>query len=61
MDGALVWNLFTRYRWDANREFSLRVENLTDERYYGVRFNTSSKYLSPQPARLVSAGVRFRF
>lgn len=52
--GYCVTNLFVSYDLDKNTKLSLKAENLFDERYYGVRYNSSSKYLSPQEARMIS-------
>lgn len=54
VDGHTVSNLFVSYDIDKNKKLSFRVDNLFDEHYYGVRYNTSSKYQSPQETRMFS-------
>jgi outer membrane receptor for ferric coprogen and ferric-rhodotorulic acid len=54
VDGHFVTNIFASYEFDKNKKISLRVDNLFDEHYYGVRYNSSSKYKSPQDTQMVS-------
>ncbi len=59
--GHCVTNLFVRYDIDKTAQVALRVDNLFDERYYGVRYNSSSKSRSPQEARAVSLALTLNF
>jgi len=52
VDGYFITNLFCSYAFDQNKKISLRVDNLFDEHYYGVRYNSSSKYKSPQDTQM---------
>ena len=52
VDGYFIANLFCSYDFDQNKKISLRVDNLFDEHYYGVRYNSSSKYKSPQDTQM---------
>lgn len=54
VDGHFVTNLFASYALDQNKKISFRIDNLFDEHYYGVRYNSSSKYKSPQDSRMVT-------
>lgn len=52
VDGYFITNLFCSYDFDQNKKISLRIDNLFDEHYYGVRYNSSSKYKSPQDTQM---------
>ncbi|HZF71262.1 TonB-dependent receptor plug domain-containing protein [Sulfuricurvum sp.] len=52
--GHFVTNVFASYAFDQNKKISFRVDNLFDEHYYGVRYNSSSKYKSPQDTQMFS-------
>ena len=54
VDGYFISNLFCSYALDKNTKISLKVDNIFDEHYYGVRYNTSSKYKSPQETQMFS-------
>lgn len=54
LNGHFVTNLFGSYAFDKHTKISLKVDNLFDEHYYGVRYNSSSKYQSPQDTRMFS-------
>ncbi len=52
VNGHLITNIFSSYDVDKRTKISLKVDNLFDEHYYGVRYNSSSKYQSPQDTRM---------
>lgn len=54
VNGSFVTNLFVSYDIDKTKRIAFKAENLFDERYYGVRYNSSSKYLSPQETQMFS-------
>ena len=54
VEGHFVTNFFASYAFDQNKKIALRVDNLFDEHYYGVRYNSSSKYKSPQDTQMIS-------
>ncbi|MDD5160902.1 MAG: TonB-dependent receptor [Sulfuricurvum sp.] len=54
VEGHFVTNLFASYAFDQNKKIALRVDNLFDEHYYGVRYNSSAKYKSPQDTQMIS-------
>lgn len=54
VEGHFVTNLFASYAFDQYTKISLRVDNLFDKHYYGVRYNSSSKYKSPQDTQMFS-------
>lgn len=61
VSGYCITNLYASYDISKNVKISLKVDNLLDERYYGVRYNSSSKYLSPQDARMFSGMLTINF
>lgn len=61
VDGYFISNIYTSYALDKMQKLSLKVDNIFDEHYYGVRYNTSSKYVSPQNTRMVSLAYTINF
>lgn len=61
VDGYCIANLYASYDITQNMKVSLTINNLFDEHYYGVRYNSSSKYLSPQDTRMVSGMLTINF
>lgn len=59
--GHFLTNLFANYDIDKSQKLSLKVTNLFDEHYYSVRYNTSSKYYSPQDTRNISIAYTIDF
>lgn len=57
VNGHFVTNLYGSYAFDKQTKISLKVDNLLDEHYYGVRYNSSSKYQSPQDTRMFSIAL----
>ncbi len=56
-NGHFVTNLYGSYAFDKQKKLSFKIDNLFDKHYYGVRYNSSSKYLSPQDARMFSIAL----
>lgn len=61
VNGHFVTDLFCSYEFDNAMKLSLKVDNLFDEHYYGVRYNSSSKYKSPQDTRMLSVAFTMNF
>lgn len=61
VDGYFISNIYSSYALDKVQKLSLKVDNIFDEHYYGVRYNTSSKYVSPQNTRMVSLAYTINF
>jgi outer membrane receptor for monomeric catechols len=61
VNGHFVTNMFASYAFDQNKKIAFRVDNLFDEHYYGVRYNSSSKYKSPQDTRMFSVAFTMNF
>jgi outer membrane cobalamin receptor len=61
VSGHSVANLFSSYNFTKDTKISLKIDNIFDKHYYGVRYNTSSKYKSPQDARLISMAFSMKF
>ncbi len=61
VNGYILFNLFATYDITKYQSLSFRVDNLFDKHYMGVRYNSSSKYLSPQEGRRVSLMYRYNF
>lgn len=59
--GYCIANLYASYDITQNMKISLTINNLFDEHYYGVRYNSSSKYLSPQDTRMISGMLTINF
>lgn len=57
VNGHFVTNLYGSYEFDKHKKLSFKIDNLFDEHYYGVRYNSSSKYLSPQDTRMFSVAL----
>ncbi len=61
VDSYFVSNLYSSYSIDKKQKVSLKIDNLFDEHYYGVRYNTTSKYVSPQNTRMTSLAYIINF
>lgn len=61
VDSYFISNIYGSYSLDKDQKISLKIDNLFDEHYYGVRYNTSSKYVSPQNTRMVSLAYTINF
>ncbi len=61
VNGYALANLFINHDLSKAQSISLRVDNLFDKHYYGVRYNSSSKYRSPQESRRFSLMYRYNF
>lgn len=61
VDSYFISNLYGSYSIDKKQKVSLKIDNLFDEHYYGVRYNTSSKYVTPQNTRMTSLAYTINF
>lgn len=61
VDGYFISNLYGSYSLDKKQKISLKIDNLFDKHYYGVRYNTSSKYVTPQNTRMISLAYIINF
>ena len=61
VDSYFISNLYGSYSTDKKQKVSLKIDNLFDEHYYGVRYNTSSKYVTPQNTRMTSLAYTINF
>jgi len=61
VDSYFITNLYSSYTIDKKQKISLKIDNLFDTHYYGVRYNTSSKYVTPQSTRMVSLAYTINF
>ena len=61
VDSYFISNLYGSYSLDKKQKISLKIDNLFDTHYYGVRYNTSSKYVTPQNTRMVSLAYTINF
>jgi outer membrane cobalamin receptor len=61
VDGYLISDLYSSYSVDKMQKISLKIDNLFDKHYYGVRYNTSSKYVTPQNTRMISLAYTINF
>ena len=61
VDSYFISNLYWSYSIDKKQKVSLKIDNLFDEHYYGVRYNTSSKYVTPQNTRMTSLAYTINF
>ena len=61
VDSYFISNIYGSYSLDKKQKISLKIDNLFNEHYYGVRYNTSSKYVSPQNTRMVSFAYTINF
>lgn len=61
VDSYFISNLYSSYSLDKKQKISLKIDNLFDTHYYGVRYNTSSKYVTPQNTRMVSLAYTINF
>lgn len=59
--GYSIANLYASYDITQSMKVSLTINNLFDDHYYGVRYNSSSKYLSPQDTRMISGMLTINF
>lgn len=59
--GYCIANLYASYDITQSMKVSLTINNLFDDHYYGVRYNSSSKYLSPQDTRMISGMLTINF
>ncbi len=57
----MVSDFYSSYALDKKQKISLKVDNLFDTHYYGVRYNTSSKYVTPQNTRTMFLAYTFNF
>lgn len=61
VDGYFISNLYSSYSLDKTQKIALKIDNLFDKHYYAVRYNTSSKYVTPQNTRMVSLAYTINF
>lgn len=61
VDSYFISNLYSSYSLNKKEKLSLKIDNLFDTHYYGVRYNTSSKYVTPQNTRMVSLAYTINF
>lgn len=61
VDSYMVSDFYSSYALDKKQKISLKVDNLFDTHYYGVRYNTSSKYVTPQNTRTMFLAYTFNF
>ena len=61
VDSYIVSDLYSSYALDKKQKISLKIDNLFDKHYYGVRYNTSSKYETPQNTRTMFLAYTINF
>lgn len=61
VNGYFIANLYASYNFTKDQKVALRVDNLFDKHYYGVRYNSSERYLSPQDTRMISIAYTINF
>jgi len=61
VNGHFIANLFTSYNINKDQKVTLNIENIFDVDYYGVRYNSTSKYKSPQEGRTISMAYKVKF
>ena len=61
VDSYIVSDLYSSYALDKKQKISFKVDNLFDKHYYGVRYNTSSKYETPQNTRTMFLAYTINF
>ena len=61
VDSYIISDLYSSYSLDKKQKISLKVDNLFDKHYYGVRYNTSSKYITPQNTRVAFLAYTINF
>ncbi len=61
VDSYMLSDLYSSYSLDKKQKISLKVDNLFDKHYYGVRYNTSSKYVTPQNTRTMFLAYTISF
>jgi outer membrane cobalamin receptor len=61
VDSYITSNIYSSYAINKKQKISLKIDNLFDKHYYSVRYNTSSKYVSPQNTRMVFLSYTINF
>lgn len=61
VDGYFITDIYSSYNLDKKQKISLKIDNLFDKHYYGVRYNTSSKYVTPQNTQMVFLAYTINF
>ncbi len=61
VDSYIVSDLYSSYELDKKQKISFKIDNLFDKHYYGVRYNTSSKYVTPQNTRTMFLAYTINF
>lgn len=61
VDGYFITDIYSSYSLDKMQKLSFKIDNLFDKHYYGVRYNTSRRYLSPQNTRMISLAYTINF